>query len=139
MTEMATGLLDDPVMVMWFLVAAGFGFLAGFALRVWVDVGGIRGLATVTLMASCGLLAMLLGVAHSPYARIPWEIILVLLRPLFTLMLLSAMVIVDIYGSDHNDHRSVTTIIYQWFKRMTYERNRKNEKRRTEIHEGGKL
>lgn len=127
MIDAFSQLFSDPVMTMWFLVSAGFGFLALFALRVWLDIKGIRGLAMVTLALSCALLSMLLGVAHSPTARIPWPLILIGLRPLFLLILLSVGVIIDLWAADHNDHRSLTTITYQWFKRLTKEQDHRRE------------
>lgn len=137
MTALFTQLFDDPVMAMWFLLSAFFFFLALFSLRVWFDVRGVRGIAIFTLTVACGLLAMLLGVARSPEARIPWATILILLRPLFTLMAISCGVIVDLWAADHNDHRSFTTVTYEKFKALTYERHRKSTHHGASLHEMG--
>lgn len=130
-------LLDDPVMTMWFFVGASFFLLAGVTARVWWDVRGVRGIAIITLTLSCGLLASLLGIARSPEARLPWPLILILLRPLFTLMLLSCFVIVDLWAADHNGHRSITTIAYEKFKSLTYERKHSRLHRASVQNMGG--
>jgi hypothetical protein len=125
-------MLSDPILVMWFGISAGFFFVGIFALAIWFQVHGVRGLALATLALCLGLLSSLLGIVRAgEAARIPPEITMIGIRCVFPAMFLSMAVIVDIWAADHNDHRSVTTITYQWFKRLTRERSSRREQRKT--------
>lgn len=111
--------LDDPVFVMWVLATGLFGFLGTFALGVWIEVKGIRGIAMVALAYCLMVLCMVMSAIRAGHAAlIPRDILTLIIRAVFPIMLLSVAVIIDLWAADHNDHRSLTTRSYLWFKRL---------------------
>lgn len=119
-----------PAVILWSLLAAIFTFAGSYAALVWSQVGGLRGLALVvnafTVAIVCAGFALLL----SATSAISTETVGVIVTTAFYPLVFSTLVLVDIYAADHNDHRSITTITYLWFKRnfsRSAERNLRNE------------
>lgn len=122
-------LLGDPIFLTWMMLSAGFFFLGIFAFAIWLQVGGIRGMSLSTLALGLGLLTTLLGMIRAgEAARIPPEVITIGIRAIFPIMFLAIAVLVDAWSASVNDHRSITTITYHWFKRLGIERARKRKR-----------
>lgn len=127
--------LYDPVFWTWIIISGVMFGLGIFALSIWFQVRGIRGMALATLALSLSLLTTFLAwETAGVFARVSQQLVAMGIRAVFPVLVLSVGVLIDIWAADHNDHRSVTTITYQAFKRMTQERERKRKRR--EIHEG---
>lgn len=105
--------------IYWFLIATLLYFGAGYLWQVWWQVRGIRGLALATAMTCGGIITSCFGILQSHQAIVSDVWLLAIHRACWWPLLLSGLVLADLYASDHNDHRSVTTKVYLYYKRMT--------------------
>lgn len=118
-------LLHDPILAMWFFFAICFFAMGFYALAVWFEVRGIRGLAMATLAICLGLLTTLLAwIRVGDRAILSTEMITLGIRIVFPAMCLSTFVIVDLWAADMNGHRSITTILYTRWKKLAGEHKR---------------
>lgn len=105
--------------VYWFVIATLLYFGAGYLWLIWWQVGGIRGLALATALTCGGIITSCFGILQSHQAIVDDVWLLAIHRAAWWPLLLSGLILADIYAADHNDHRSVTTKIYLWYKRVT--------------------
>lgn len=113
--------IDRSVVVMEIYLAlfAVFFFAAWYTAAIWREVGGLRGLAMLILFAGLALICSASAWLHGDYdALISVDVIVIILRWFWLPVALAALVMADLYAADHNDHRSLTTRSYLWFKRL---------------------
>lgn len=112
----------DIMLVYWLALATISFFGASYTGQVWREVRGLRGMALTVLQASIGVIASLMAMIVSDQALIPALYAGIGIRTVVWIMVLAMLVLADFYAADHNDHRSLTTRSYLWFKSLSKER-----------------
>lgn len=107
------------IQIYWFFIATLLYFGAGYLWQVWFEVKGVRGLALSTALTCGAIIASCFGILQSHQALVPDFWLIAIHRTAWWPLTMSGLLLADVYASDHNDHRSVTTKIYLWFKRTT--------------------
>lgn len=107
----------------WFGIATLLYFGAGYLWLVWAQVKGVRGLALATALTCGAIIASCFGILQSQQPLIPDFWLLVVHRAAWWPLTLAGLLLADLYAADHNDHRSLTTKSYLWFKSITRSRN----------------
>lgn len=108
----------SAIQIYWFVLASLLYFAAGYIGLVWVQVGGVRGLAIMTSLACGAIICSCFGILQSHQAIVPDVYLLAIHRTAWWPMMFSGLLLADIYAADHNDHRSLTTKVYIAFKRF---------------------
>lgn len=109
--------------IYWFFIASVMLFGASYLWMVWWQVKGIRGLALSVALTCGAIISSCFGILQAKQAIVPDIYLLVIHRAAWWPLMLSGLLLADIYAADHNDHRSLTTRTYLWFKRVTKSRD----------------
>lgn len=107
-----------PIQIYWFLIATLLYFGAGYLWQVWAQVRGVRGMALATGLTCGAIICSCFGILQSHQALVPDAWLLAIHRAAWWPMMMSGLLLADLYAADHNDHRSLTTRIYIAYKRM---------------------
>jgi uncharacterized membrane protein YjjB (DUF3815 family) len=107
------------IQLYWFILASLLYFGAGYIGMVWSQVGGVRGLALATSLLCGAIICSCFGILQSHQALVPNVWLLAIHRAAWWPLMLSGLLLADMYAADHNDHRTVTTKLYESFKRFT--------------------
>lgn len=106
------------IQLYWFILASLLYFAGGYIGLVWMQVGGVRGLALVTAFLCGAIICSCFGILQSHQAIVADVWLLSIHRAAWWPMMFSGLLLADLYAADHNDHRSLTTKGYIAFKRF---------------------
>jgi hypothetical protein len=109
---------QDWVAVYWAVIAALALGGAAYVWLVWRQVRGLRGLAMLVALLCVVVIAVCFGGLHNRPGYIPTVWLLMVERAAWWPLLLSLLVLVDLYASDHGEHRAITTILYRRWERL---------------------
>lgn len=118
---------------LWFwlyLVAASV--LAGASAYVWLtwaQVRGLLGLAMAILLTCVAITAGCIALLHANDPRVETVWILAVNRAAWPGIMISALIMADVWGASRNDHRSLTTRIYTWYKAYSSRPERRGNER----------
>lgn len=104
----------------WFIVAALMLFCAVYTWYIVLEVGGVRGTALAITWTSCAIICSANGLALSEQQLIPPFVLGAIIAAAWPPIVISALVLTDIYAADRNNHRSFTARSYFWYKRVTH-------------------
>lgn len=102
----------------WLTLAALAAAGAAYVSCVWWSVRGVRGLALVVALCCLAVIASCFAGLHSHQSMIPVWLLAATERALWWPLLLALGVLIDLYASDHNSHRALTTILYLRWERL---------------------
>lgn len=108
----------------WVILASVFTFGAAYTWLVWWQVRGIRGMALGTMQSCMALIASMMAMIAADAPLVSPLAAVITIRIGVWVVAFAALVLSDIYAADHNDHRSLTTITYLWWKRLAKERGK---------------
>lgn len=112
----------DIMLVYWWAIATIVTFAATYTWLIWWQVRGIRGCALATAETCMALIAWCLALITADRTLVPPIVAMIIFRAGVWPIALGFLVLADLYASDHNDHRSLTTRSYLWFKSLSKER-----------------
>lgn len=116
---MADFLFGTGAVVGWFLASALFSFCAVYVWLIVFEVGGIRGTALATMCTCLAVICTCFGLILAKQTWIPNFLLGAIVTAAFPPIVLSVLVLCDLYGSSRNGHRSFTARSYLWYRRMT--------------------
>lgn len=106
----------------WIVLATMAAAGAGYVWAVWWQVRradrGVRGAALGCALTMCFLIASSFAALHHGHTRIPTLWLLVVERSAWWPLVASLLVLADLYASDANTHRAITTILYRRWERL---------------------
>lgn len=109
-----------PLLTGYFIALAGLAAAGvAYTLLYWMHTRGLRGLAMAVALACVAVLASCFAALHG----VPWDgtaarWLLVLERSAWGPLVLSLLVLVDLYAADSNSHRAISTMIYLRWERL---------------------
>lgn len=106
--------------IVWYWLAASSLAAAGaaYVASVWWQVRGLRGLALSVAFACLMVIASCFAGLHSQQSAVPAWLLAATERAAWAPLLLALAVLADLYASDHNSHRALTTSLYLRWERL---------------------
>lgn len=96
------------------IAAAGAAYVAA----VWWSVRGVRGLAMIVALVCLMVISSCFAGLHSHLSMVPVWLLAATERAAWAPLLLALAVLADLYASDHNSHRALTTSLYLRWERL---------------------
>lgn len=113
----------NPLLVYWWLLATVLFVSATAIWWVWWQVRGLRGAALGVIATALAVIATCMSIILSDDAIVSTRAASVMIRVLIGPIALAVFVLSDTYAANHNDHRSLTTKGYMWFKSLRKEKD----------------
>lgn len=114
--------ISQAALYLYAMLGAGLFFAAAYIGIVWWQVRGLRGILLMILFFALSVICSGNLWLHTGNARIPTDVIVAIQRSQWVTILFATLMLADLYAAAHNDHRSLTTRSYLWFKRASKER-----------------
>lgn len=119
-----------PVAVFgWFVASAIFAFCAVYTWQIVLEVGGVRGTAMATMFTSLAVICTCFGLILADQDWVSGFVLGAIVTAAFPPIVFAALVLVDLYASDRNGHRSYTARSYGWYKRVTHDKGEESNSR----------
>ena len=116
--------------ISWSLMTMVFAFLATYLWLIVREVGGIRGAAMAILFSCLAITTTGFALLLSHSTIISNLVVGAVVTAAWWPIVLSSIVLADLYAADRNGHRSFTTRSYLWFKRRTQD-DKESSRQRT--------
>jgi hypothetical protein len=105
--------------IAWSVMTLVFASLATYLWLIVWEVGGIRGTAMAILFSCLAVTTTGFALLLSHATIISSLVVGAVVTAAWWPILLSSIVLADLYAADRNGHRAFTTRTYLWYKRVT--------------------
>lgn len=113
----------------WFMASAIFVFCACYVWHIVLEVGGVRGTALGITFTCCAVICTCFGLVLSEQEWLSPFVLAAVISAAWPPIVVSALVLCDLYAADRNNHRSFTARSYLWYKRVTSDQREEQDQR----------
>lgn len=106
---------SDHAMAFFFVLSALLTFLGTWTWLTWAYIRNMRGLLMATQLTALAIITACHGIVQAELPAVDPAYVVMVSRIAWVFVGMSALLQVDLYLADHNNHRALTTRAYHWY------------------------